>query len=48
METINQYEVDLWEDKIKRDEAGAIVHHPLNGGYTSLDGRLVYSSFCKI
>jgi hypothetical protein len=33
METLNDYEVDLWEDKIKYDETGRVVHHPLNSTY---------------
>ncbi len=33
METMNQYEVDLWEDEIERDESGRVTHHPLNSRY---------------
>lgn len=39
METVDQYEVEFREDVIKKDKTGAIVHHPLNGVYTTLDGR---------
>ena len=31
--------VHLWEDEIRRDESGKIIHHPLNGKYTFLDGK---------
>jgi len=30
---MNEYVVDFWEDEIVRDEAGNIVHHPLNSRY---------------
>ena len=35
METMNDYDykVELWEDKIKRDENGTLIHHPLNSRY---------------
>jgi len=28
-----EYEVRLWEDKVKKDNSGRIIHHPLNGPY---------------
>jgi hypothetical protein len=37
METLNEYEVDLWEDEIERDETGRVVHHPLNSRYYVID-----------
>ncbi len=38
MGTFYGYEVNLWEDEIRRDETGKIVHHPLNSIYCFNDG----------
>lgn len=33
MDADDEYQVELWEDDIERDETGRVVHHPLNSRY---------------
>jgi hypothetical protein len=50
MGTLYENEVELWEDEIVRDEAGTIIHHPLNSRYFVTLGKDTvsygYLSFC--
>lgn len=39
MDSSKEYEVELWEDEVERDETGIVVHHPLNSRYYVILGK---------